>query len=135
MAKEQEWSEDTSAPWWENARHGQTVNITRALTELEALVDLAPGQQPRAQSLTETHRLREAVANAVAALPEEDEWVFNVLTVAGLSLRFVGSILGVPKTTLARRRDTIYRQLMNDLETHPEVQKWLANRTRPTAPQ
>ena len=65
---------------------------------------------------------------------EEDEWVFNVLTVAGLSLRFVGSILGVPKTTLARRRDSIYRKLMNDLETHPEVQKWLANRTRPTAP-
>ena len=135
MAKKQEWSEDTSASWWENARHGQNFNVVRALTEIEALADLAPGQQPRAQPLTETHRLREAVANAVAALPEEDEWVFNVLTVAGLSLRFVGLVLGVPKTTLARRRDAIYQQLMNDLETHPEVQKWLANRTRPTAPQ
>ena len=135
MAKKQEWSEDTSASWWENARHGQNLNVVRALTEIEALADLAPGQQPRAQPLTETHRLREAVANAVAALPEEDEWVFNVLTVAGLSLRFGGLVLVVPKTTLARRRDAIYQQLMNDLETHPEVQKWLASRTHPTVPE
>ena len=135
MAKQQEWSEDTTASWWENARHGQALNVARAMTELEALIGLAPGEQPRVPSLVETHRLREAVANAIAALPEEDEWVFNVLTVAGLSLRFVGSILGVPKTTLARRRDAIFQRLMNDLQDHPEVRKWLASHPRSTTPQ
>lgn len=129
MAKQQEWSEDTTASWWENARHGQALNLNRAMTELESLVALAPGQQPRTPSLAETHRLREVVAETIAALPEDDEWIFNALTVAGLSLRFVGSIIGVPKTTLARRRDAIFKQLMQELETHPEVQQWLKNRT------
>ena len=101
------------------------------MTELEALLELAPGQQALTPSLAETNALREAVADAVDALPEEDQWIFNVLHVAGLSLRFTGRGLGIPKTTLARRRDTIRLHLLNDLKDNPEVKKWLATRLPP----
>ena len=98
------------------------------MTELEALLELAPGHQALVPSLAETNALREAVADAVDALPEEDQWIFIVLHVAGLSLRFTGRILGIPKTTLARRRDTIRLRLLNALKDNPEVKKWLATR-------
>lgn len=101
------------------------------MTELEALLELAPGQQVLAPSLAETHALREAVADAIDALPEDDQWIFNVLYVAGLSLRFTGRVLGIPKTTLARRRDTIRLHLLDTLKNHPEVKKWLDTRPPP----
>jgi len=89
VAKQREWAEDTSTTWWQNKRRNRRLAPSRAMTELEALLELAPGQQPITPSLAETNALREVVADAVDALPEEDQWIFNVLHVAGLSLRFI----------------------------------------------
>lgn len=101
------------------------------MTEIESLLVLAPGDVHH-PSLAETNALREAVADAIDGLPDEDQWIFNVLHVAGLSLRFTGRVLGIPKTTLARRRDAIRRRLCDELRNHPEVKQWLATRATAT---
>ena len=46
-----------------------------------------------------------------------------MLTTVQLSLRFVGRVLDVPKTTLARRRDRIIQKLQAALLESPLVQE------------
>jgi len=58
-------------------------------------------------------------------LEPEDRWIINALFVEQLSLRVAGNILGIPKTSLARRRDYIRRQLMANLSESPAVVQWL----------
>ena len=82
----------------------------------------AAGDEPE-ESIAEQDELREVLADALAALPEEEQWIFHMLTTVRRSLRFVGSVLGVPKTTLARRRDRIIQKLQVALEDSPLVQK------------
>jgi len=102
----------------------------RPLTEIEALLQLAPHQESQVPALETTAALREAIADAIDTLTDEDEWIFNALCVAGLSLRFTGRVLGIPKTTLARRRDSIRRQLMAELTQHQFVRDWLTDGIR-----
>ena len=102
----------------------------RPLTEIEALLQLAPHQDSQILALETTAALREAIADAIDTLPEDDEWIFNALCVAGLSLRFTGRVLGIPKTTLARRRDAIRRRLMAELTQHQFVRDWLVDGLR-----
>jgi len=73
----------------------------------------------------ETMALKEAVGEAIDALEPEDRWIINALFVEELSLRTAGWILGIPKTSLARRRDYIRRQLMASLSESPDVVQWL----------
>jgi DNA-directed RNA polymerase specialized sigma24 family protein len=98
---------------------------TRPLTEIEALMGLAPHENADTPSLLETMALKEAVGAAIDALEPEDKWIFNALFVEQLSLRAAGHILGIPKTSLARRRDYIRRQLMANLSESPAVVQWL----------
>ena len=98
---------------------------TRPLTEIEALMGLAPHEESSVPSLLETIALKEAVGEAIDALEPEDRWIINALFVEHLSLRAVGRILGIPKTSLARRRDYIRRQLMANLSESPAVVQWL----------
>ena len=95
------------------------------MNELEALISLAPGQTIDILPMESTHELREALADAVDKLSPEEEWIFNILFIAGLSLRLAGRVLGIPKTTLARRRDAIRLKLLEDLTENTEVKKWL----------
>ena len=110
-------------------RHARTTHLplsnTRALTEIAALMELAPHQESSVPSLMETIALKEAVGEAIDALEPEDRWIINALFVEHLSLRAVGRILGIPKTSLARRRDYIRRQLMANLSESPAVVQWL----------
>ena len=69
--------------------------------------------------------LKEAVGAAIDALEPEDKWIINALFVEQLSLRTAGRVLGIPKTSLARRRDYIRRQLMANLMESPDVVQWL----------
>ena len=84
----------------------------------------APFTEPE-ESIDEQNELREILADAVDSLTEEEQWIFLMLTKARLSLRFVGSVLGVPKTTLARRRDRIIRKLQEQLSESTLVQERL----------
>ena len=88
-------------------------------------MELAPHEESSVPSLLETIALKEAVGEAIDALEPEDRWIINALFVEHLSLRAAGKILGIPKTSLARRRDYIRRQLMANLSESPAVVQWL----------
>jgi len=94
----------------------------RPVDRYDALLRAAAGDEPE-ESIAEQDELREVLADALEALTEEEQWIFHMLTTVRLSLRFVGSVLGVPKTTLARRRDRIIQKLQVALEDSPLVQK------------
>ena len=88
----------------------------------DALMRTAPGVEPE-ESIEEQNELREILADALDSLTEEEQWIYLMLTTVRLSLRFVGLVLGVPKTTLARRRDRIIQKLQETLMESPLVQE------------
>ena len=94
----------------------------RAFSPLEALIACPPAQEPE-ESVLEQLALREALADALDNLEEDDRWIFDMLIVVRLSLRFVGRVVGLPKTTLARRRDTIVAGLQEQLLENPVVRE------------
>ena len=85
---------------------------------------VAPFDEPE-ESIEEQDELREILADALDSLTEEERWIFLMLTTVRLSLRFVGAVLDVPKTTLARRRDRIVRKLQEQLSESTLVQERL----------
>ena len=88
------------------------------------MLRVAPFDEPQ-ESIQEQDELREILADALDSLTEEEQWIFLMLTTVKLSLRFVGRVLGVPKTTLARRRDRIVRKLQDELADSALVQRRL----------
>ena len=78
-------------------------------------------------AIEETASLKEALADAFDSLGDEDRWIMERLLIEGLSLRKTGRVLGVPKTTLARRRDRIKRQLMLHLVLNESVQDYMSS--------
>ena len=91
----------------------------------DALLRAQPFDEPE-ESIAEQDELREILADALDCLTPEEQWIFRMLTTVRLSLRFVGLVLGVPKTTLARRRDRIIRKLQAALMESPLVQERVA---------
>ena len=87
----------------------------------------APGWEGRTGliPITVTLELREALADAIDSLPSEDRYITGQLLVQGNSLRKLGYVLGIPKTSLARRRDKIRRRLMDQLVETDVVRRWL----------
>ena len=96
----------------------------RPQTVYDALLRVAPFDEPE-ESIEEQDELREILADALDSLTEEERWIFLMLTKVKLSLRFVGRVLGVPKTTLARRRDRIVQKLQDELADSALVQRRL----------
>jgi hypothetical protein len=96
----------------------------RPLDPYQALMETKPFEEPE-ESINEQVGLRNLIADQVDKLSEQDEWLFNVILNCRLSLRFVGRILGIPKTTLARRRDAIYKKIGEEIKDHPLVQRKL----------
>ena len=97
----------------------------RAVSPLEALVVCEPGNEPE-ESVLEQLSLRDAVADALDELDEDDRWLFDMLLVVHLSLRFVGLVIGMPKTTVARQRDRIIADLQQRLLDNPVVRERFA---------
>jgi len=97
----------------------------RAVSPLEALVVCEPGNEPE-ESVLEQLSLRDAVADALDELNEDDRWLFDMLLVVHLSLRFIGLVIGMPKTTVARQRDRIIADLQQRLLTNPVVRERFA---------
>ena len=94
-------------------------------TEIEAMLRTPPGGPDRGPSLEETSLLREALGRAVESLPPEDRWIVERLLIEGTSLRKTGVVLGIPKTTLARRRDHIKQRLVSILTDDPDMRGWI----------
>ena len=97
------------------------------MTDSEALMELAPHEESTVQSILGTAALKEAIGVAVDNLNDEDKWIFNALFIEKLSLRAAGRVMGIPKTSLARRRDYIRRRLIAELAESEIVSTWLTD--------
>lgn len=116
---------DPLLPWGRAGdRHMHTSAFTRPFSGLEALLVCDPTNEPE-ESVLEQLALREALADALDTLDEDDRWLFDMLVVVRLSLRFVGRVIGMPKTTVARRRDKIIANLRQILSDDSVVQERL----------
>jgi len=88
-------------------------------------MEQAPGAPRKVTPLEETLLLKEALAEAFESLSPEDLWIAERLLIEGMSLRKAGAVLGIPKTTLARRRDKIRLRLVDALVDSPAVRGYL----------
>ena len=104
-------------------KHSGTA-FGRPFSATEALMSCAPFDEPE-ESIMEQLELRDALADALDSLDEDERWIFDMLVVVRLSLRFVGRVVGIPKTTLARRRDKVIAKLQQQLLESPVVQNRL----------
>ena len=91
-------------------------------TAIQALQQTAPHQKTRV-SLEERYDLREAVVDAIESLEPDEVWLINALLFERLSLRDAEYILGIPKTTVARKRDKVLAKLRQMLEDNPYVRE------------
>ena len=117
----------TDPSQWDMQGSNRLVARPRPATDLEALMQLGPHQETDLLSIEATAVLKEVIGEAIDGLPDEDRWIFDRLFIEQLSLRGTGRILGIPKTTLARRRDRIRRQLMAELSESEAVRRWLTD--------
>jgi len=101
-------------------RSQSVTAFDRPFSAAEALMSSAPFDEPE-ESVMEQLELRDVLADALDTLDEEERWIFDMLVVVRLSLRFVGRVVGIPKTTLARRRDKVIAKLQQQLLESPEV--------------
>lgn len=85
----------------------------------------APHQTLDMPTLEATAIIKEIIGRAIDSLEAEDRFIVEALFIEGLSLRRIEAITGIPKTTVARRRDRIRRQLMADLSESPRIKEWL----------
>ena len=97
-------------------------------TELGALMETKPFEEPHPDWETkdkELKDLRTAVQEVFDSLSEDEEWLYNCLVEVGLSLRFLSRVLNIPKSTLARRRDSLAQKLREGLLKHEVVRDYL----------
>lgn len=103
-----------------------SVNIksTHYKTEVEALLNAKPGQEPEMSYEIEEQKhveLYEAVEDMFSRLTEEEQWIYHMLVDIGLSMRFVARALDMPKTTFARKRDALADKMRSILLEHKIV--------------
>lgn len=101
----------------------------RPTTVLQALMETRP-HEIAAVSIAERLEAKELIADAVETLTPEEVWVFNACVIEGLSLRKVGSQLGVSKNTIASRRDSALGKLRARLQDEPSIQAVLEDMNR-----
>ena len=99
-------------------------------TLIQALQQASPHSEPRV-SKQDRADLQEVVLDALETLEPWEHWLLNALLFERMSLRQVEHVLGMPKTTVARKRDRILGKLKHELSIHPSVQEYLRdNRPR-----
>jgi len=101
------------------------MTAVRPLTEIELLMRLPPHATSEVVPVARTAALKELLGRTIDDLDPEDRYIIEELLIAGRSLRKTGAVLGIPKTTLARRRDRIRRHLMTLLIDEPLLRDWL----------
>lgn len=89
-------------------------------TPIEALMAAAPGDEPE-ESFQESLGFREAIAEAIDSLPEQDRFVIEAVFFECISLEELGSRLGVSKTHAWRLRNAALKRLEQLLISSPVV--------------
>ena len=139
LSPQRPWVNVTSKPKGNNWGHTdkklavkkETHYRPTPVTEMQALMEAAPFEQPL-RSIEEREKDREdlilAVQETFMRLTENEQWLYHMLVDVGLSLRFVGTFLRIPKTTMARRRDALAEKLRELLFENPHVREYLMGR-------
>ena len=97
---------------------------TQISSKIEALMIARPLEEPKT-SLEEQHALREVLVGALDDLEAIDVWIINALLFEKMSLRTAGWVLGIPKTSLARRRDRILQDIKAKIENEQLIKDYL----------
>ena len=131
--KQREFPTDPTDAWQEGkVQFGarQKLHPTRPMTEIEALMQTAPSGYEPLMPFETTLQLKEVLADAIDKLSPLEKWIAERLFIEGMSLRKAGAVLGIPKTSLARRRDVIRRKLVIHLAQEPKVIDWFKDRKK-----
>lgn len=107
-----------------NKRHPKVPS-----TEIQAVMEALPHTEPL-RPFRYTAKFETPIKEALTALEDWELEIVMLLAFEQLSLRVAGRILGIPKTTLARKRDKIYEKLRKTLNTNEEIREHLLNGTR-----
>lgn len=103
--------------------HGLLVDGT-PLTPIQALMEAAPHVEPQ-RSVLEQIALRDVLADAVDGLEDHLRLVFEYIAIADISLRELGRLTGIPKSTLHRWYLTAIEELQAALIDNPTIQSYL----------
>jgi RNA polymerase sigma factor (sigma-70 family) len=87
---------------------------------IQALMEAAPGDEP-VESLEELQPLREAVADCLDALGEQDRYVIDALNSERVTLQELGDRLGVSRMHASRLREQAFTRLRGLMAEHPVI--------------
>lgn len=100
------------------------IGAGKPLTPMEALMAAAPYYEPE-ESLEELQPFREAVAECMEQLSEQDRYVIDAINSERVTLQVLGDRLGVSRMHASRLRDAAFAQLRDIMLTNPTILKRL----------
>jgi DNA-directed RNA polymerase specialized sigma subunit len=100
------------------------VSQRRPATALEALMSAAPYEEPT-QSIEEVQPFREAVAECMEQLNEEDRYIIDAINSERVTLDVLGKRLGVSRMHASRLRDAAFGRLKVIMLTNPLIRQRL----------
>ena len=103
---------------------GRIRSRRRPETPIEALM-MAGSRDVIEESVEELQPIREAVADCIELLSEQDQFIVDALNSEMISLEELGSRLGVTKTHAWRLRNAAYARLQLHLQKHPIIRERL----------
>lgn len=106
---------------WLDATSGAS---RRPESPLEALMRAAPGHTP-SESVQELQPFREAVADCIDQLGEQERFIVDALNSEMISLDELGKRLGISKTHAWRLRNEAYNKLRDIMIGNPIIRKRL----------
>tara|TARA_R110000824_G_scaffold262069_3_gene450820 strand:- start:9512 stop:9922 length:411 start_codon:yes stop_codon:yes gene_type:complete len=102
--------------------HNERLEHNAPSSFIEALMQTPPGETS-ADSLESRLWLHDVVLEALETLPEEDQWILQMLLVVQIPLRRLGTLMDIPKTSLARRRDAALEMVKERLLEHDDIRE------------
>jgi DNA-directed RNA polymerase specialized sigma subunit len=96
------------------------VSQRRPATALEALMSAAPYEEPT-ESIEEVQPFREAVAECMEQLNEEDRYIIDAINSERVTLDVLGKRLGVSRMHASRLRDAAFGRLKVIMLTNPVI--------------
>ena len=119
--------DEEESNWLNRALYNALPADVRYDTDIERMQTERPDgiHTSSTPTLEETLEIKEVLGAAIEALEPEERWIAERLLIERLSLRKAGAVLGCPKPTLARRRDTIRGKLIKAVAGHPAITEWL----------
>ena len=98
------------------------LHNSKPMTELEALMQTPPGESPEV-SIYELQPLREAVAESIELLDEQDRFIIEALLSEQISLQQLASRMGITKTHVWRLRNKAFEKLESIMSANPIIRR------------